>query len=91
MDHLRLPGAKFVLMDACGNELMCGITNENGELIFDCLPYGKYYVKELEAPCGFEKSNECFEVIVCDDCYCRRVEVVNRQKRGCIKVVKIGC
>ena len=91
MNRLRLPGAKFVLMDECGNELMCGVTNENGELCFDCLPYGKYYVRELEAPCGFEKSEECFEVFICDNANHPCVEIVNRQKRGCIKVVKIGC
>ena len=91
MNNIRLPGAKFVLMDECGNEIACGVTDNCGELVFDCLPFGRYYIKELEAPCGFEKSCECFEAVICPNNETGCVEVVNKQKTGCIKVVKIGC
>jgi hypothetical protein len=88
--NVRLPGAKFVLIDECGRELACGVTNDCGELEFDCLPPGKYYIKELEAPCGYEKSRECAEVRLCDCSLHRCVEFVNERKKGSIKIVKYG-
>ena len=43
---IRLRGAKFVLYNACGQSVACGVTNDNGEICFDNLPLGKYYLKE---------------------------------------------
>ncbi len=91
VDYMKLPGAKFVLIDKCGCEIACGVTNDCGELIFDCLPFGKYFLKELEAPCGYEKSDKCVEVCIGDDSRHRCVEFVNEKKKGSIKVIKFGC
>ena len=45
----RLCGAKFVLCDECGKEIACGVTNECGELIFDPLPCGIFYSRNMRA------------------------------------------
>lgn len=87
---VRLPGAKFALLNGCGCEIACAVTNEKGELCFGYLPFGKYYLKEVEAPCGYEKSCETIEVWVSCDHDCRVVEVINNKKLGSIKLIKYG-
>lgn len=91
MNHVKLPGAKFVLIDKCGDEIACGVTNECGELVFDCLPFGTYFIKEIEAPCGFEKSNRCIEVCIDNNSRHKCIEFMNERKKGSIKIIKLGC
>ena len=86
----RLCGAKFVLCDECGNEIACAVTDESGELLFENLPCGKYILKEVCAPEGYEKSDECVEVAIGGDQMHRLVEFVNTRKCGTIRVVKYG-
>ncbi len=89
-NKIKLQGAKFVLFDECGKAVACGVTDECGEICFNDLPLGKYYLKEAEAPCGWCKSDECCEVII-DECKRNeRVEFTNYKLTGSIKVVKIG-
>lgn len=86
----RLCGAKFVLYDACGKAIACGVTDERGELCFTGLPLGKYFLREAEAPCGYDKQHEYCEVVI-DECHPNeRVEFVNARLTGSIKVVKYG-
>ncbi len=86
----RLCGAKFVLCDECGKEIACGVTNECGELIFDPLPCGRYFIREICAPEGYKLNEECVEVVVgCGNMH-RLVEFVNTRECGSIKVVKYG-
>ncbi|MCI9519035.1 MAG: hypothetical protein HFK08_07250 [Clostridia bacterium] len=89
-EPVRLSGAKFVLCDECGKEIACAVTNENGELIFDCLPCGKYFLHEVCAPQGYQKSDECVEVVVSGDKPRRLVEFVNTRITGSIRVIKYG-
>lgn len=87
----RLSGAKFILLDENMQELTCGVTNQCGELIFECLPYGTYYLKEFEAPCGYTVSDEIMQIIIDEDNTYRYVECINTKPNGKIKVVKLGC
>jgi len=89
-NNKRLAGAKFILCDDCGNQLACGVTNQKGEVVFDCLPFGKYIVKEIEAPCGFEKSNNCATVCIDGKNSNQTVEFANRRLTGSIKVISTG-
>lgn len=86
----RLCGAKFALLDACGNEIACAVTNECGELVFDCLPCGRYFIREICAPQGYKLNDECAEVVICEKNCHRVVEFVNTRVTGSIKVVKYG-
>ena len=84
---IRLRGAKFTLYDSCGKPIACGVTNCNGELCFNSLPLGKYYLHEDDAPCGYEKSHEYCEVVI-DKCSPNEtVEFVNKRTTGSIKVI----
>lgn len=87
---VRLPGAKFALLNCEGQSIACGETNCSGEIIFDCLPFGKYFIKEIEAPCGYEQTNECVEIVIGCQKQHRCVEFVNIKQSGSIKVVKFG-
>ncbi len=57
-----LSGVKFSVCDLSGRVIACGVTDENGELLFPCLPYGKYLVKQSCAPMGYAPVSEFREV-----------------------------
>ena len=86
----RLCGAKFVLCDECGKEIACGVTNECGELIFDPLPCGRYFIREICAPEGYKLNEECGEVVVTFGHNQPLVESANTCECDNIKVVKYG-
>lgn len=89
-NKIKLAGAKFALCDCEGRTVACGVTNSCGEIVFDCLPFGKYYLRELEAPCGYTKCDEVVEVCISECSAHECVEFVNVKKTGSIKVVKFG-
>ena len=49
----KLQGAKFVIVDEKQNEIGTYITDENGEILLENIPYGKYTIYEIECPEGF--------------------------------------
>ncbi|MCL2061010.1 MAG: prealbumin-like fold domain-containing protein [Firmicutes bacterium] len=87
---VKLAGAKFAIYNECGKEVGCGVTNHEGEILFDVLPFGTYLLKELHAPCGYEKSHETFEVVLTCNHDHRTVEVINEKKKGRILVKAYG-
>lgn len=52
LTEVPLPNAKFQL-EASDGTMYYGTTNNNGEIIFDKLPYGQYILTEIEAPTGY--------------------------------------
>ena len=57
-----LPNAKIEIYREDGSEneilIFTGITDENGKITIEQLPYGKYYFKEVEAPEGYVLNPE---------------------------------
>ena len=60
-------GAEFVLKDENGEIIANKITGEDGKLSFGKYPTGTYYLEEVKAPEGYEKSNVYFRVTVSED------------------------
>lgn len=57
-----LSGVEFALYSTDGNEVAKGITDENGELIFDNIRFGKYELKEINPKDGYLKNEEGISV-----------------------------
>lgn len=55
---VTLPGAGFEIYKdlACKNKVASGITGKDGKLVITSLEAGVYYVKETQAPSGYELS-----------------------------------
>ncbi len=74
-----------------------GITDENGYLTFEHLPYAAYYLKELEAPANFI-LNDGIILIELDDyqydeekgCYHVQKDILNKQQEFQLVVEKTG-
>lgn len=43
------------------------ITNKNGEIYIENLPFGKYYYREVEAPRGYEIDDTLYSFIISED------------------------
>lgn len=60
----KLAGAEFALYDAALNKLETATTNEFGELCFEKLEHGKFYVQEIKAPEGYKRQAGYFEIVL---------------------------
>lgn len=87
-----LSGAKFGLYkDAnCTNQVRTGISNSNGQIEFNRLAPGTYYVKELSVPNGYllDTSVQSVEVKVNET---SQVTFKNYEPTGEIKITKTDC
>lgn len=63
---IPLVGVKFGLYDSNKTFIKDGVTAGNGHVVFDELPIGKYYVKELVALPGYILDNNYYEVDISD-------------------------
>ena len=60
----KLENVKFKLFDKENKSLGIKTTNKNGEIIYENLIPGKYYLKEIEAKEGYNKLNDLVEIEV---------------------------
>lgn len=58
----KLQGAVFEILNEQKEVIKTVTTNENGLIILDKIMPGKYYMKEIQAPEGFEINDEIVEV-----------------------------
>lgn len=66
VNNLPLAGATFAVYDEDGNVVDTQTTDENGQVEFKALRYGKYTVKETEAPENYKLLDKefDFEIVV---------------------------
>lgn len=62
-----LKGAKFTLFDHNKKKIESQVTNDKGEINFDKLPLGQYYVQETKAPNGFVIDSTMHSVLIDKD------------------------
>ena len=58
----KLQGAVFEILNEEKETIKTVTTDEKGLIILDKMLPGKYYIKEIQAPEGFEKNDEIIEV-----------------------------
>ena len=83
-----LPGARFRLLDSSGNPFAEGTTDANGILIFENIPFGDYYLEELEAPDGYKADTTPYVFSVTADGQKIEVRRENTRIPGSVTVAK---
>ena len=74
---IKLPGAVFEVYKKGENTLLQTVTtNASGEIVFEKLPYGDYYLKEIVAPDGYILNESLIEFSINEDNYLN-VQVIN--------------
>ena len=63
-DGKKLPGAVFQLLDKDQKPIKTLVTDQNGVAIFDDLDYETYYIREVQAPKGYQFSDQQTKVEV---------------------------
>ena len=66
-DKKAVSGAKYRLESEDKSITLEGTTDEEGKLVFEGLPIGKYTITEIEAPTGYELDNNTIEVEITED------------------------
>lgn len=89
-----LAGAKIGLFAASTEEFMektailVTTSDENGTFQFDKVPYGKWVVREIEAPEGFVLCTDLFEVEIKSNEQVIQIEITNEFIRGNLHLTK---
>ncbi|MBQ3484619.1 MAG: hypothetical protein IJA77_03835, partial [Clostridia bacterium] len=83
----RLPGAEFTVTDEVGN-VFAVITDENGEVTTDWLPYGVYTVRETMAPEHYVSSDWSERIAAYENGMTYTFEVSNVPTKGYIRLAK---
>ena len=75
----RINGAKFGLYSSDGELIQEFTIPESGEYTIDGLVYGDYYLMELEAPEGYELSEDKYEFSIAEDGAVIEITVENEE------------
>lgn len=70
-------GCLFRITNEAGEVVAEATTDDNGQLLVAGLRYGVYYVEEVEAAEGYEKSDLVFEVTITEDGHVYTVDFTN--------------
>lgn len=71
------------------NALMTTVSAEDGSFSFTDIPYGTWYVREIEPPAGFVLDETVFEINIAEDEAVVEVEITNEHIRGNISLTKV--
>ena len=89
-DFALAKGVEIGLDDKDKNLIKVLTTNELGEVIFDNIPIGIYYVKELSEFTEYRRNDKFYKVNVTEEVEERELEIVNYLKKGKLIIKKIG-
>ena len=68
---------------------MTAVSDENGSFSFENVPYGTWYVREIEHPTGFVLDETVYPVTIAEDKQVVEIEIVNEYVRGNIALTKV--
>ena len=68
---------------------MTAVSDENGSFSFENIPYGTWYVREIEQPTGFVLDETVYPVTIAEDKQVVEIEIVNEYVRGNIALTKV--
>ena len=71
------------------NALMTTASAEDGSFSFESIPYGTWYVREIEQPAGFVLDDTIYPVTIGADGQVVEIEIVNAYVRGNIHLTKV--
>ncbi len=71
------------------NALMTTTSNEDGSFSFESIPYGTWYIREIEQPAGFVLDDTIYPVSIGKDAQVRGNQIVNKYIRGNIHLTKV--
>ena len=71
------------------NALMTVTSKEDGSFSFDQIPFGIWYVREIEQPTGFVLNETVYEVNIAENEQVVEIEIVNEFVRGNITLTKV--
>jgi uncharacterized surface anchored protein len=71
------------------NALMTTVSANDGSFSFADIPYGTWYVREIEQPAGFVLDETIYPVTISEDGQIVEVEIVNEFIRGNIALTKV--
>lgn len=71
------------------NALMTTVSAEDGSFAFESIPYGTWYVREIEQPAGFVLDDTIYPVTIGADGQVVEIKIVNKYVRGNIHLTKV--
>ena len=74
-----LSGVEFGLFDTNGNEIVRGVTGDDGSLLFEGIRFGTYELRELTAKTGYHKNDEVITVEISENAVTLTYEITNEK------------
>ena len=71
------------------NALMTATSKEDGSFSFEGIPYGTWYIREIEQPAGFVLDDTVYPVSIGKDAQVVEIKIVNKYIRGNIHLTKV--
>ena len=69
--------------------LMTATSKEDGSFSFEGIPYGTWYIREIEQPAGFVLDDTVYPVTIGKDGQVVEIKIVNKYIRGNIHLTKV--
>ena len=83
-----LAGAEFTLYDSSDHEVMKLVTDENGRVFFENIPYGDYYLVETKFPDDYVPDSTTVPFSVVEDGLLIAFEKENTPDSGNLEIIK---
>lgn len=67
------------MFDTNGNEIVRGVTGDDGSLLFEGIRFGTYELRELTAKTGYHKNDEIIMVEISENAVTLTYEITNEK------------